>query len=46
MLAHQVSAAAGNNVNLVDVNEKVLENSKKIIQTSLGRIAKKMFKVI
>jgi len=40
----QVSAAAGNSVNLVDVNEKVLENSKKIITTSLGRIAKKVFK--
>jgi len=40
----QVSAAAGNSVNLVDVNEKVLENSKKIIETSLGRIAKKVYK--
>ncbi|CAL8088538.1 unnamed protein product [Orchesella dallaii] len=40
----QVSAAAGNNVRLVDVNDKVLDNSRKTIETSLGRISKKIFK--
>jgi len=40
----QVAAAAGNTVQLVDVNDKVLDNSKKTIETSLGRISKKLFK--
>jgi len=40
----QVAAASGNAVNLVDVNEKVLDTSRKTIATSLARIAKKLFK--
>jgi len=40
----QVAATAGNNVNLVDLNDSVLEKSKATIQKSLGRIAKKLFK--
>jgi len=40
----QVAAAAGNNVNLVDLNDGVLQKSKSTIEKSLGRIAKKLFK--
>jgi len=39
----QVSAAAGNSVNLVDVSEDVLKKSKKSIETGLSRVGKKLF---
>ena len=41
----QVSAAAGNNVNLVDLSEDVLKKSKSNIEKGLARVGKKMFNV-
>jgi 3-hydroxyacyl-CoA dehydrogenase len=40
-----VAAAAGNNVNLVDVNDSILQKSQVTIEKSLSRIVKKLFKV-
>ncbi|KAK7869465.1 hypothetical protein R5R35_008181 [Gryllus longicercus] len=40
----QVSAQHGNQVTLVDVSEDVLKKSRQNIETSLKRVAKKMFK--
>ncbi|OXA57368.1 probable 3-hydroxyacyl-CoA dehydrogenase B0272.3 [Folsomia candida] len=40
----QVAAAAGNDVNVIEVNDKALEKSKAIITKSLERVAKNKFK--
>jgi len=40
----QVAAAAGNEVNLVDMNDQILQKSRATIEKSLGRVAKKLFK--
>jgi 3-hydroxyacyl-CoA dehydrogenase len=40
----QVAAQAGNNVKIVELKEDILKNSKKAIEQSLPRIAKKHFK--
>ncbi|CAK1550333.1 unnamed protein product [Leptosia nina] len=40
----QVTAQAGQNVTLVDVNSDILAKSQKSINNSLGRIAKKIYK--
>jgi len=40
----QVSASAGNTVNLVDVSESALTKSKANIESSLSRVGKKTFK--
>jgi len=40
----QVAAAAGNQVNLVDMNDQILQKSKATIEKSLGRVAKKLCK--
>ncbi|XP_038222556.1 hydroxyacyl-coenzyme A dehydrogenase, mitochondrial-like [Zerene cesonia] len=40
----QVTAQAGQNVTLVDVNSDVLAKSQKSIQNSLGKVAKKIYK--
>lgn len=45
LLHAQVAAQAGNSVNLVDVNDAALGKSKNNIQTSLQRVAKKLYKV-
>ena len=39
----QVSAAAGYNVTMVDINNEVLEKSKSAIKNSLSRVAKKKY---
>lgn len=41
----QVAAQAGNSVNLVEVNDNALQKAKSGIQTSLQRVAKKLYKV-
>lgn len=40
----QVSAQAGQNVTLVDVNTEVLAKAQKSIGNNLGRVAKKIYK--
>ncbi|CAG4988295.1 unnamed protein product [Colias eurytheme] len=40
----QITAQAGQNVTLVDVNSDVLAKSQKSIQNSLGKVAKKIYK--
>jgi len=39
----QISAAAGNTVNLVDLSEEVLKKSQASIQTGLSRVGKKLY---
>jgi 3-hydroxyacyl-CoA dehydrogenase, NAD binding domain len=40
---YQVAAQTGHHVTLVDVSENLLKNSKKNIETSVTRVAKKRF---
>ena len=46
MVILQVAAQSGQNVVLVDVEQKVLDKAQGAIKTSLQRVAKKQFKVI
>ena len=40
----QVSAAAGQSVVVVDIDQGILDNSRKVITNSLARVAKKKHK--
>lgn len=42
-ICHQVAAQTGHQVTLVDISEDLLKKSKKNIETSVARVAKKSF---
>lgn len=45
MFLFQIAAQAGQNVTLVDISDSLLQKSKASIEKSLGRVAKKLYKV-